>query len=208
MSIFDAQQRITRGVSYRDDHDAALARADAAVREAKHLADDNARLTAELAAAKEWLGGPRMRILLVAGIATICIGLAVGALFYGRSTIDCPAPPASAPVAAPLPQVIGVMVADGPVLGHWTLNATRCVPRQDGVELTAVGSEDHNIWLSGNDIEVETPVGALTLKHKHCVTRLESTVLARDGMFNGYVDVDCRFDDNRLHGRIEFRNCR
>lgn len=198
------------GVSYRDDHDAALARSDAAVREAKLLADDNARLAAELAAAKEWLGGPRMRILLVVGITATTIGLTVGALFYGRSSVECPVPQAARPAAAPapLPQVIGVIVADGPVFGHWTLNATRCVPRDDGVELTAVGSEDHNLWLAGNEIEVETPGGAITLKKTQCHRGLESSVVARDGMFEGYVAVDCSFDDNRLNGRIEFRNCR
>lgn len=82
------------------------------------------------------------------------------------------------------------------------------MPRQDGIELTAVGDEAHNIWLTGNDIEVGTPEGTVILKKTQCHKRLESSVLARDGMFNSYVDVDCRFSDNRLHGRIEFRNCR
>jgi hypothetical protein len=194
-------------VSFRDDHDAALMRADAAVREAKLLADENTRLTSELAAAKEWLGGPRVRILVAAVIVVTTVGISVGAL-YGRSSVECPVPVATRMPAPPLPQVIGVMVADGPVFGHWTLNATRCVPRDDGIELTAVGSEDHNIWLAGNDVEVETPTGAVTLKHLQCIKRLESAVTKHDGMYDGHVDVDCRFDDNRLHGRIEFRNCR
>ena len=48
-------------------------------------------------------------------------------------------------------------------------------------------------------------VGSFTLP----VPQLAAVVVAGDGMLSGYVDVDCGFEDgNRLHGRIEFRNCR
>ena len=43
-------------MSYRDDLDAAVARADAADRENRLLAEENQRLTAQLADAQEMLG--------------------------------------------------------------------------------------------------------------------------------------------------------
>ena len=199
-------------MSYRDDPDAALARADAAAHEARVLATENVRLETELAHAREWLGGPRKRALVLgAGVAIAAAFLLIG-LGIGRSTATGPtaaAPPAAPP--PPLPQVFGVIVSDGPELGEWTLNATRCVSRTDGIELTQQGGEEHNIWLTNNVVEVEGPGASITLEHSHCMKKLVQSVVARDTKpptFDGYVDLDCRFNDNRLIGRIEFRNCR
>lgn len=199
-------------MSYRDDHDAALARADAAAHEARVLATENARLETELAQAREWLGGSRKRALVLgAGVAIAAAFLMIG-LGIGRTT--CSSGPTSQPAAPPplpLPQVFGVIVSDGPELGEWTLNATRCVSRTDGIELTQQGGEEHNIWLTNNVVEVEGPGASITLKHTHCMKKLVHSVVAHDTKpptFDGYVDLDCRFGDNRLIGRIEFHNCR
>jgi hypothetical protein len=201
-------------VSYRDDHDAALARADAAAHEARVLATENARLETELAQAREWLGGPRKRALVLgAGVVIAAVFLLIG-LGIGRSTATGPAAAqaiAATPPPLPLPQVFGVIVSDGPELGEWTLNATRCVSRSDGIELTQQGDEGHNIWLTNNVVEVEGPAASLTLRAGQCRKKLVHSVVARDtrpATFDGYVDLDCLFDGNRLIGRIEFRNCR
>ena len=79
-------------MSYRDDLDAAVTRADAIDRDNRRLVEDNQRLTAELAEAHEllgrgsvWLGGLRAKLLLAA-VAVGGLGLAVAAGIYGRVT--------------------------------------------------------------------------------------------------------------------------
>lgn len=196
-------------MSFRDDHDAALARTDAAEREARLLAGENQRLTSELAEAREWLGGPRKRLVAIAALVVVAGGLAIGGVVVGRSSIECPVP-VIASRTAPLPTVTGVMVADGPKLGHWTLAATRCVQRSDGIELTAVGSEDHNIWLTNNVTEIEVPTGDILLEDRMCRAHLARAVIASKEIpptYSGFVELDCHFDDNRLQGRIEFSHC-
>ena len=195
-------------MSYRDDHDAAIARADAAVREAAQLAAENERLTAELAAAKEWLGGPRKRAMLLGAIVLTALGLGAAGLAIGRCTVEPvviqPPPPKI------YPKVVGVVFADGPEVGHWMMKATRCIPREIGVELTSVGKDDHSVGIIGNDVEIETPTGALTLERTHCRQR-EVSVRKNDRdptAWDGFVDLDCRFRDNMVHGYVEFENCK
>jgi hypothetical protein len=203
-------------VSYRDDLDAAVTRADAVDRENRHLTDENRRLTAELAEARDmigkgavWLGGGRLKLLL--GIsAIVCIGVGAGALLVGRMTAECPE--CRIPPPARLPVTIGTMVADGPKFGHWTLNATRCVRRSDGIELTASGEEKHVIWLTNNVIELEVPNNDFLLEEKHCFRRglLVETNEKQDPVtYSGHVELDCRLDGGGwIQGRIEFQNCR
>lgn len=196
-------------MTYRDDHAAALARVDALEHDQRQLAADNERLTRELAAAREWLGGPRRRAAVLAGALGGAALFALAGLAIGRATYD--PPPAPPPPRRPAaPQVTGVIVADGPRLGHWILTATRCTIRDDGVELSALGSEDHNVWLSNAAVEIELPNGILSLTHKSCFARLEHAIIQRESnptTLDGYVFVDCRFDDNRLAGRIDFSRC-
>src|SRR6188768_2313108 len=99
-------------MSFRDDHDAALMRADAAEREQKVLAAENERLAAELADAREWLGGARKRAFLLGGLVVLGIGLVVVGLLIGRMTVDVP-PPVRAVRAPKLPEVYGVIVGNG-----------------------------------------------------------------------------------------------
>jgi len=198
------------GVSYRDDLDAAIMRAEALTRDHAHLAEANAQLERELAEAKIWLGGKRKRTLVLLGAGALCVAAAIGGVAAGRSTIDCPVV-VRAPELPSLPLVFGTIVADGPQLGHWTLNATRCVPRGEGVELAAVGSEDHAIWLTADSADVEVPVGDFVLKHIRCYRKFAHDLVRHDGAlptFDGFVDVDCAFDGNTLQGRIELHNCR
>jgi hypothetical protein len=196
-------------VSYRDDLDAAIMRAESLTRDHAHLTEANEQLQRELAEAKIWLGGKRKRALVLIGFGTLCVVTAIGGIAVGRSTIDCPVV-VRAPEMA-LPQVFGTIVSDGPQFGRWTLNATRCVPRGDGVELAAVGSEDHAIWLTADSADVEVPAGDFVLKHIQCYRGLAHELVRHDGTpptFDGFVDVDCAFDGNRLQGRIELHGCR
>jgi hypothetical protein len=198
-------------MTYRDDHDAAVMRADAADREAKRLAAENVRIAAELAEAREWLGGPRKRLFLGAGIGLACVALALGGAYVGRITAPDRVRVERRSAQDPLPSVIGAMLANGPDLGSWTLTATRCVSRSDGIQLTAAGSEDYSIWLTNNVTEVETPKHSLMLRDHQCVKRLGRLVDRVDDKpptYTGHIDLDCSFDGNRLIGRIEFRNCR
>ena len=204
-------------MSYRDDLDAAVARADAVDRENRQLAAENQRLEAELAEAREligrgsvWLGGRRLK-LLIAAIALGGFGLAVAAGIYGRATATCSTvivarPPPSSPFT------IGTMVAEGPKLGHWTLNATRCVPRTDGIELTAAGDqESHIIWLTNNVAEIEVPDHDFVLKKIDCMRKLDLAVARHDtdpATYDGHIELDCTFDGNTIQGRIEFQHCR
>lgn len=194
-------------MTYRDDHEAAVMRADAAERETARLAKDHERLAAELAAAKEWLGGPRRRMLLLA--AVIAIGSVFGfcGVLLGRGTATCPTCP-TLPPPPTLPAIVGVMVADGPKVGHWTLTATRCVLREDGIELTAAGSEDHNLWLNDQTVEIEFPAGDFFISQKECKTTFDFALIKHDDGYEGHVSLDCRFADNRLQGRIDFKRCR
>jgi hypothetical protein len=198
-------------VSYRDDHAAAVSRADALDRENAALRDETQRLAAELAAASEWLGGPRKRLFVGAAAVLGAVALAAGALVLGRATASCPDCTRVAP-PRPQPMVLGAIVADGAQLGHWILSATRCVARSDGIQLTAVGSEDHGIWLTNNVTDVETPLAAISLdEHKHCQGKLKRQVVRvsdTPAEFDGHIELDCTWGENRIQGRIEFRRCR
>ena len=117
-------------MSYRDDHDAAIARIDALERDNAHLASDKLLLEAQLTRAREWLGGPRKRLaLLLGGIATGA-ALAVGGFALGRSA--APEPPvvaAAVPPAPSLPATSGTMLGWDHLTGPWTIIATRCARR-------------------------------------------------------------------------------
>jgi len=196
-------------MSYRDDHAAAIARIDSLQREQRQLAAETERLTGELASAREWLGGPRKRIvLLVTGIASAIV-LVLGGWMVGSNGGEKTVYPIF--VKPPeRPDIHGVLVASGSI-GHWVLVATRCVPRDDGVELTALGTEDHNIWLGEHLVELELPDRTITLDGKKCVPRFDHGVVRRDdkpASYDGHVQLDCHWDDNRLHGRIDFARCR
>ena len=196
-------------MSFRDDHDAALMRADAAEREQKVLAAENERLAAELAAAREWLGGPSKRAFLFGGILILGIGLVLVGVVIGRRTVDEPAVVAAAAPREPrLPLVYGVVVGTGPDVGHWTFAATRCAPRGDGVELTNIGSAGISIWMTNDQVELELPSRTLFLTKKQCITKLVSALTRKDDLIDGYVELDCSFDTNNLQGRIEFKHCR
>jgi len=208
-------------MAYRDDHEAALRRAEAAEREQARLADRNVELERKLDAAQQWLGTPRRRMLALFGVVVLCAGTAVGGAAIGRAlgtaNTTCPTCP-PIPVAAKLPAVVGVIVADGPTVGHWTLTATKCVRRSDGVELTAVGSENYAVWMSSHSVEVEVPAGDFALDEtKYCRGHgLNFGLSEKDGGYEGHVTLDCRWndnkrprqDDNRLQGRIDFTRCR
>jgi hypothetical protein len=201
-----------QAVSYRDDLEAAILRVDAATRDNAQLAEANRRLERELAEAKEWLGGPRRRILVIWGLCALCLVLStIGALVL-RSILEPPARVELPPrVQNPVPQVFGTIVADGPEVGRWTLNVTRCAQRPDGVELTMIGSDEHSIWLINDLVEIETPNDDFILEASHCPTRLAHEIHRNSGepsTLSGYVALDCMFDGNSLHGRIEFKDCR
>lgn len=203
-------------MSYRDDLDAAIMRAEAATRDHARLVEANHELERQLADAREWLGGPRRRILVVWGVGALCLAVGAAVALVVRSAVEPPvrvAPPARVEPAAP--QVFGTIAADGPQLGRWALNATRCVSRTDGIELTAVGSEDHAIWLSNGVVEVEIPSGDFILDaakcHRRLVHEVHRDVRWSDGQsptLSGYVALDCLFDGNSLQGRIDFKDCR
>lgn len=193
-------------VSYRDDHDATLARLAAVEREAKLAAADNLRLEKELVEAKEWLGGARRRWILLGGMVALNALVFIAGLMAGRTTAERAEPTVLQAAPPPvLPAVYGVIVADGPDVGHWTLHATRCAVRQEGVELTATGSDGHSVWVADGKVEIELPAGALQLAaNKHCWGKYEVAVAPT----GGYVNLDCSFADNRIQGRIQFTNCR
>ena len=196
-------------MSFRDDHDAALMRADAAEREQRVLAAENERLTAELAAAREWLGGASKRAFLVGGLVVLGIGLVVLGVVIGRKTVD--EPPVAETRAArdpKLPAVFGVVVGSGPDVGHFTFSATRCTRRSDGIELTNIGNAGISIWLANDQVELELPGRTLFLTKKQCINKLTGVVSRADDLSSGYVELDCSFDTNNLQGRIEFKHCR
>lgn len=196
-------------MSFRDDHDAALMRADAAERERKILEAETQRLAAELASAREWLGGPSKRAFLLGGLVVLGIALVLIGVVIGRATASAPAPVARAKAAPPLPSIAGVIVADGWQVGHWTMTATRCAPRGDGIELTNVGGAGRSIWLTNDQIELELPGGTMFLTKKQCFAKLVGVVTrTAEDMFDGYVELDCTFETNRLQGRIDFKHCR
>lgn len=194
-------------MSFRDDHDAALMRADATERERKLLAAENERLAAELAGAREWLGGPSKRAFLVGGLVVLGIGLVFVGVVIGRRTVE----PASAPVRVktpPLPAISGLIVADGPDVGHWMLTATRCAKRSDGIELTSVGGDERSFWIGNDQVELELPGGTVFLTKRRCITKFVAYVGHHDDMVDGALELDCSYDNNRLQGRIDFKHCR
>lgn len=202
-------------MSFRDDHDAALMRADAAERDRNILEAEKQRLEAELAAAREWLGGPSKRAFLLGGLVVLGVGLVLVGVMIGRGTASAPEVVRVKP-APPLPSITGVIVADGWQVGHWTMIATRCTPRGDGVELTTIGSAaghggnaGRSIWLTNDQVELELPGGTMFLTKKQCFAKLVGVVTrTADDMLDGYVELDCTFETNRLQGRIDFKHCR
>jgi hypothetical protein len=194
-------------MSFRDDHDAALLRADAAERERGIVVAENERLQAELAEARQWLGAPAKRGYLAAGLAIGGATLLLIGVWIGRATIS---PAAPVRVKAPrLPTVTGVIVSDGPRVGHWTMSATRCTPRGDGVELTTIGDSGVSIWLGNDQVELETRAGTLFLERKRCLSKLVAQLARQtDGSIDGRIELDCQFEGNWLQGRIDFQSCR
>ena len=197
-------------MSFRDDHDAALMRADAAERERALLQMEVQHLEIQLTRAREWLGGPSKRAFLVGGLIVFGIGLALVGFLLGRMTVEptLDAPRARANAAPLRPTVTGVIVADGPRVGHWTLAATRCAQRSDGIELTSIGDGGVSFWLSNNQIELETRAGTLYLDHKLCVSKMIGVVARTDDRIDGHLELDCQFEGNWLQGRIDFQHCR
>ena len=198
-------------MSYRDDLEAAIMRADAADRNATQLAEAHRRLERELAEAKMWLGGPRRRAAVLTGMAALCVAMLVIGLELGHGAVEVPVPGERPAVTPPPPLVFGTLVADGPQVGRWSLNTTRCASRSDGIELTEYGSEDHVIWLTNNTVEVEVPGGDFVLGPSQCAQRLGHQVQRNRGepaTLDGYVALDCTFNGNSLHGHVEFKNCR
>jgi hypothetical protein len=194
-------------LSFRDDHDAALMRADAAERERALLVVENERLVAELADAREWLGGPRKRLFLLGGGLVVGLGLVLAGVGIGRATVDDP-PPVKMLKAPPMPSIAGLMVAHGPDLGHWMMNATRCVPRSDGIELTTIGTTERSFWVGKDQVELELPGGTVFLTRARCAAKFIAYVTHHDDMVDGAIELDCSFDTNQLQGRIDFKNCR
>lgn len=184
-------------------------RADAAERERALVVADNERLKAEFAEAKQWLGGPGRRGFLAAGLAIGGAALLLAGVWVGRATVSPSAPVVRAAKRAPLPTIVGVIVSDGPRVGHWTLNATRCTKRGDGVELTTMGDSGVSIWLGKDQVEVETRAGTVFLDGKLCVSkRIAEVALRDDGSVDGRLELDCQFEGNWLQGRIDFQYCR
>jgi hypothetical protein len=197
-------------VSYRDDLEAAIMRADAADRNAAQLAEAHRRLERELADAKMWLGGPRRRAAVLTAMGALCVAMLAIGLEVGHGAVEVPVPVQRAAASA-APLVFGTLVADGPQVGRWSMNITRCVSRSDGIELTELGSEDHVIWLTNNIVEIEIPSGDFVLGPSQCAQRLGHQVSRNGGepaTLDGYVALDCMFSGNSLHGHVEFKNCR
>lgn len=213
-------------MSYRDDHQAALTRIDALEHEHRLLAADNARLASELGQAQEWLGAPRKRSLALAGVIALVAIVGAAMFVCGRLTAPRAAAAAAAPPKQqPLPSVTGVMVGDGVLVGdgpaggewmvvtddrltdEWMLVATRCVPRGDGVQLTAAGSEAHSVWIGRDGVELELPARTIKLEPKKSCQVASTLTRTNDGA-DGFVQIACNFDGNRVHGRIDFKHCR
>ena len=189
-------------------------RADAAERETARLADENRTLHVELEAAKLWLGGPKRRMLVLATVIAISAAFGVAGIMIGRTTatsLPCPVVPKAAPVAG----ISGVMVADGPMVGHWTLTTTRCAVRSDGIELSAIGNSDHIIWLGEHSVEIEVPNNDFFLDAGRCTQAYDRALVKHDDGYSGQLTLDCawfgsRMDGrlNRLQGHIEFTGCK
>jgi hypothetical protein len=191
-------------MSYRDDHDAALLRAEAAERDASILADANRQLAADLVQAREWLGGPRRRalalvVLFAAGALAMAVGIAIG-----RTT----APEPSAPELrrpTPLPSTSGALVLDGPMLGHSTMIATRCAARFDGS--VDICSDAGILHVSGDGLTLDVADLHVLLTRERCYLARDASVVQGVGL-SGHVTLDCIFEGNRLAGRVDFLHCR
>ncbi len=185
--------------AYRDDHQAAVARLAALEREHAHAIAELASARATIENGSVWLGGARQRGL-VFGLTVACVVLAVAGFTAGRATADPPAPPPAHVVARP--RAYGTIISDGPRLGHWILTVTRCVARDDGYELTAIGNNGVSVWLTANVVEVEGERGSIMLEPAQCLRR---DLDAGDG--TGYVALDCHFEGGTVIGRVDFQDC-
>jgi hypothetical protein len=203
-------------VSYRDDHDAAIARIDALERDNRQLAADTERLAGELAIAQQWLGGARRRMLvsIVFGALVLAL-LASWAWIIFRPTEHA----INVHVAPPeCPATTGVIVADGPRVGHWVATITSCKVHGARVELGTLANDDHRIWLDTTGVELELPNEMLSLDAHRCPARLDFALVSNEEAppsSSGHVGLDCRFGisperavPDLVAGRIDFSRCR
>jgi hypothetical protein len=202
-------------VSYRDDHDAAIARIDSLERDNRQLVAETERLANELEAARQWLGGTRKRMLVAIAFGALGLALVVTWIWIafrsGERVLEVNVP------APDYPPTTGVIVADGPKVGHWVATITSCTVHGDRVELGTLANDEHRIWLDQNGVELELPTGMVTLDERRCRTH-ESAVMARGGdppTFDGYARLDCRFGmsperavPDLVAGKLDFVRCR
>jgi hypothetical protein len=198
------------------DHASALARTEAAEREAARLTEANAALEHDLAAARTWLGGARKRAAVFAAIVTGAIALGAAGFAIGRATADASPPPPEMPAKpigfppAPIepPRVAGAMMVDGPDLGSWVAKPTQCIVQPDrSIQLDA--DDNHTVWLSHAAVQLETPDRVQVLDEHKCYRMLHHDVLRDDdNTFSGFLDVDCEWLGNHVIGRIDVAHCR
>jgi hypothetical protein len=202
-------------VSYRDDHDAAVARIDALERDNRQLVAETTRLANELEAAQQWLGGARKRMLVAIVFGALVLALAMTWVWIAFRSSERPLQVYVAP--AECPATTGVIVADGPKVGHWVAMITSCTVHGDRVELGTLANDEQRIWLDQNGVELELPTGMVTLDERRCRTH-ESVLVSRGGdppTFDGYARLDCRFGisperavPDLVAGKLDFVRCR
>ena len=180
---------------YRDDHQAARARLDVLEREHKLVVADNERLARELVSAKEWIGGPRRRLALAAGVIATVAAVGVAMFVAGRG--ERPVVAIAEPPPLPLPRVATHRLVEA---------AIHCDRYGNGVALL-VGADQH-IFVSPDSVELETPRRVL-LTPAMC-PRMFATTLApmRDGTVAGSVQLDCDVGTDRVRTHITFKQCR
>jgi hypothetical protein len=185
-------------VSYRDDHEAAVMRADAADRERARLADENLRLVRELDTARAWLGGPRYRAMVFVGMLVVGAGLVAAGHAMGQSTAQCPAH------ARPVAAITGNVETKGSI-GEETLMPTQCHTLTDGLELVA--SDKSAIALTSRGIEVALAGKSnIVLDPQYCAVHRRYMTYVDDS-YVGYVELDCAAVNGSVKGRIDFQHC-
>jgi hypothetical protein len=178
-------------------------RADAADRERARLADENLRLVRELEAARQWLGAPRLRLMLFAGMLVVGSALVAAGHALGHATATCPRCPVPPPEHPP--RVTGRVTGNNGRDMAWELYANRCGRHEENVELTSTTNRE-KVWITARGVELDVGTDILLLANEQC-TELRYNVWRNGDMVDGYVDFECTVDGNRMGGRIDFQNC-
>jgi len=202
-------------VTYRDDTEAAQARADALARQVEQLQRENAELRAHREVEAEPSPPPRRErrwgvVVVIASSLVFSLGGAAVAITMAVQSCS--------------PHLEGSISASGGELGTWTMHPDGCESGERGqyrgVVLFEGDTETHGVGFvqpvggeTSLEINLESQPGrARKFTAAHC-SQLDGTIERQNSSVNritnirGHLKFDCSWNGEHATGDVTFENC-